>query len=75
MYSNADSPTLYEEDGTLVFAKPWEEAQPFTEFLNYVIQQEKDPSSLEGEVRYAQTRMLSSSPLSYTSSMYLLVIS
>ncbi|KAM7201482.1 Cupin-like domain containing protein [Rhypophila sp. PSN 637] len=53
---NADSPTLYEEDGRLVFAKPWEENQPLTEFLNYVIQQEKDPSSLQGEVRYAQTQ-------------------
>ncbi|KAK4219437.1 cupin-like domain-containing protein [Rhypophila decipiens] len=53
--SNADSPTLY-EDGTLVFAKPWEESQPFTEFLNYIIQQEKDPSSLQGEVHYAQTQ-------------------
>ncbi|KAK3325670.1 cupin-like domain-containing protein [Apodospora peruviana] len=55
---NADSPTLHEDGETLVFAKPWEEQQPFTDFLNYVIQQENDPSSLsqDAEVRYAQTQ-------------------
>ncbi|KAK0643093.1 cupin-like domain-containing protein [Cercophora newfieldiana] len=52
----ADSPTLH-DDGSLIFAKPWEEDQPFPTFLNYVIQQEKtQSSSLPSEVRYAQTQ-------------------
>ncbi|KAK0615982.1 putative phospholipase [Bombardia bombarda] len=55
---NADAPTHHPEYGALVFAKPWEEDQPFDEFLNYVIQQEKDNLPLEStsEVRYAQTQ-------------------
>ncbi|PKS10773.1 hypothetical protein jhhlp_002530 [Lomentospora prolificans] len=47
------------EDGSLVFAKPHEEEQDFEEFLDYVINQEKDPSS-QGEIRYAQTPRTSS---------------
>jgi jumonji domain-containing protein 7 len=47
-------------DGTtsLVFAKPHEEEQPFSQFLDYLIKQEKQqqlPSSPQ-EVRYAQTQ-------------------
>lgn len=54
---NADSPTT-REDGSVVFAKPHQEDQPFPEFLDYVIRQETDPESLapDSEVRYAQTR-------------------
>ncbi|KAK0613455.1 putative phospholipase [Immersiella caudata] len=52
---NADSPSQ-NSDGTLVFAKPWEEDQPFPSFLDYVIQQEKQPNIPPGEVRYAQTQ-------------------
>lgn len=50
---NADSPTRH-TDGTLVFAKPWEEQQPIDEFLDYVIAQER--AAPAGEVRYAQTQ-------------------
>lgn len=58
--SNADSPTT-REDGSIVFAKPFQEDQPFQEFLDYVVQQETDPDSLapDSEVRYAQTRKIS----------------
>ncbi|KEZ39703.1 hypothetical protein SAPIO_CDS9655 [Scedosporium apiospermum] len=52
---NADAPTQM-EDGSLVFAKPHEEDQDFEEFLNYVINQEKNPSSQGSEIRYAQTQ-------------------
>ncbi|KAJ9142741.1 JmjC domain-containing protein 7 [Pleurostoma richardsiae] len=53
---NADSPTRL-ENGSLVFAKPWEEDQAFPEFLDYVIRQERDPSfPADAEVRYAQTQ-------------------
>lgn len=55
MDRNADAPTQM-EDGSLVFAKPHEEDQDFEEFLNYVINQEKNPSSQGSEIRYAQTR-------------------
>ena len=57
-YRNADSPTET-PDGEVVFAKPWEEDQPFPDFLDYVIRQEKEDASapgVESEVRYAQTR-------------------
>lgn len=43
------------DDGTKLFVKPWEEQQPFSEFLDYIISQEKS-GSFQGEVRYAQTR-------------------
>lgn len=58
---NADSPTT-RDDGSIVFAKPWQEDQPFTEFLDYVVRQETEPESLgpDSEVRYAQTRKTSS---------------
>ncbi|OIW29810.1 phospholipase A2 [Coniochaeta ligniaria NRRL 30616] len=54
---NADSPTT-REDGSIVFAKPWQEDQPFPDFLDYVMRQETDPESLapDSEVRYAQTQ-------------------
>jgi len=51
---NADAPTRT-SDGQLVFAKPLEEEQDFSEFLDHVICQEKN-ASFHGEVRYAQTR-------------------
>ncbi|KAH8164630.1 hypothetical protein CIB48_g3618 [Xylaria polymorpha] len=60
-FGNADAPTL-DGEGQTVFAKPHEEDQEFSEFLEYVIQQEKS-SSLDNEqqarkeeVRYAQTQ-------------------
>lgn len=55
--SNADSPTPH-HDGSLIFAKPWEEDQSFPSFLNFLIQQELDldQSHAQAEVRYAQTR-------------------
>ena len=54
-------------DGERVFAKPHEEEQDFEQFLDYVIAQEKDPSST-GEIRYAQTRT-SLAPFSRVSSL------
>ncbi|KAI0459838.1 phospholipase A2 [Xylaria acuta] len=61
-FGNADAPTL-DGEGRTVFAKPHEEDQEFSEFLEYVMQQEKSSSS-DGErrakkgdeVRYAQTQ-------------------
>jgi hypothetical protein len=53
--SNADSPTR-NKDGKLVFVKPWEEQQPFTEFIDFVSEQEKSGEEV-AEVRYAQTRL------------------
>ncbi|KAK3327919.1 cupin-like domain-containing protein [Cercophora scortea] len=55
---NADAPTPQGPDGSLVFAKPWEEDQQFGEFLNYVVQQEQGDSQKQQntEVRYAQTQ-------------------
>ncbi|KUI56804.1 JmjC domain-containing protein 7 [Cytospora mali] len=54
---NADSPTRHDENGELVFAKPWEEDQPFPEFLDYVRRQETDVSfPKDSEIRYAQTQ-------------------
>jgi peptidyl-lysine (3S)-dioxygenase / protease len=45
------------ENGELVFAKPWEEDQPFSDFVGYVARQETDKSFPQGsEIRYAQTR-------------------
>ncbi|KAK3359963.1 cupin-like domain-containing protein [Lasiosphaeria hispida] len=52
---NADAPTTY-KDGSLVFAKPWEEDQPFPDFLDYVIRQEKRETENSEEIRYAQTQ-------------------
>lgn len=59
---NADSPTT-RDSGSIVFAKPWQEDQPFPEFLDYVVRQETEPESLgpDSEVRYAQTRKKHSS--------------
>ncbi|KAK4113735.1 Clavaminate synthase-like protein [Canariomyces notabilis] len=61
---NADSPTVFtdsEGNTTLVFAKPHEEDQPFSTFLDYLIKQEHQlqptrPQQEEEEVRYAQTQ-------------------
>ncbi|KAL1842699.1 hypothetical protein VTJ49DRAFT_4478 [Mycothermus thermophilus] len=58
---NADAPTPYtHSDGTtsLVFAKPHEEEQPFSVFLDYLINQEKQQQQQDtpSEVRYAQTQ-------------------
>jgi len=52
---NADSPTR-NEDGELLFVKPWEEQQPFNEFVDFVAKQEKEGRN-DLEVRYAQTRV------------------
>jgi jumonji domain-containing protein 7 len=51
---NADSPTR-NEDGELLFVKPWEEQQPFNDFVEFVAKQEKEGRD-DLEVRYAQTR-------------------
>jgi jumonji domain-containing protein 7 len=56
--SLADAPTQLENE-LLVFAKPFEEDQPFRDFLDHIIKQEKRPDQEVGdEVRYAQTRKL-----------------
>lgn len=54
-HGNADSPTL-NEDGNLVFVKPWEEPELFPEFIDYVSQQELHGRREGEEIRYAQTR-------------------
>jgi len=43
------------EDGALLFVKPWEEEQDFKEFIDFVTGQERS-RMVDGEVRYAQTR-------------------
>ncbi|KAM0131024.1 hypothetical protein ACHAO1_007529 [Botrytis cinerea] len=53
-HGNADSPTL-NDDGELVFVKPWEESQSFPDFVDFVSQQELHERN-EEEVRYAQTQ-------------------
>jgi jumonji domain-containing protein 7 len=44
----------------LLFVKPWEEQQPFEEFIDFVSQQGNraaaSTTSEEKEIRYAQTR-------------------
>lgn len=61
LYRNADSPTVNDE-GELVFVKPWEEEQSFDTFLDFVTSQELTsciPSHKyrqEEEIRYAQTQ-------------------
>jgi peptidyl-lysine (3S)-dioxygenase / protease len=52
---NADSPTRNKK-GELVFVKPWEEQQPFSEFVDFISEQEKSGKQEASEVRYAQTR-------------------
>jgi len=51
---NADSP-VQDEDGELLFAKPWEEEQAFEDFIKFVTEQELTGGT-PGEVRYAQTQ-------------------
>ncbi|CAK7267112.1 hypothetical protein SEPCBS119000_002373 [Sporothrix epigloea] len=51
----ADAPTPGPE-GKIVFAKPWEENQLFTDFLDCVTQQEKNQLDATAETRYAQTQ-------------------
>ncbi|KOS18111.1 JmjC domain-containing protein 7 [Escovopsis weberi] len=54
---NADAPTFSKELEKTVISKPHEEAQPFDEFLAYVVQQETDAgASSHSEIRYAQTQ-------------------
>ncbi|KAK0752512.1 putative pla2g4b [Schizothecium vesticola] len=56
-FGNADAPTPHPDgSGSLVFAKPHEELQPFPKFLDYLIQQEHHPDTSPSEVRYAQTQ-------------------
>ncbi|KAK3956486.1 cupin-like domain-containing protein [Pseudoneurospora amorphoporcata] len=55
-FGNADAPTIHPQTGSLVFAKPHEEDQPFSDFLAYVIHQEKTQGLRKSEVRYAQTQ-------------------
>ncbi|KAM3083640.1 hypothetical protein ACMFMF_001009 [Clarireedia jacksonii] len=54
-YGNADAPTAVDGE-SFVFAKPWEEMQPFTEFVEHVAHQERDGRTVNEEVRYAQTQ-------------------
>ncbi|KAK5657312.1 hypothetical protein OQA88_3376 [Cercophora sp. LCS_1] len=51
---NADAPTLH--NNSLVFAKPHEEDQPFSSFLDYIIAQERESPTSPSEIRYAQTQ-------------------
>ncbi|RKF55266.1 JmjC domain-containing protein 7 [Golovinomyces cichoracearum] len=61
-YGNADSPLRNEEDGELLFLKPWEEKQNFDEFIDFIVEQEKRKKNEDGtfheekEVRYAQSQ-------------------
>ena len=61
---NADSPTR-NKDGELVFVKPWEKQQIFSEFVDFVSEQEKTGSPM-AEIRYAQTRDYSPVPLFFS---------
>ncbi|QSZ37180.1 hypothetical protein DSL72_009274 [Monilinia vaccinii-corymbosi] len=60
-HGNADSPTPNEE-GNVVFVKPWEEPQSFADFVDFVSEQERHGRKEGGgggggrEVRYAQTQ-------------------
>ncbi|ESZ98395.1 hypothetical protein SBOR_1273 [Sclerotinia borealis F-4128] len=54
-HGNADSPTP-NEDGDLVFVKPWEESRPFAKFVDFVSQQELRGRKDGEEVHYAQTQ-------------------
>jgi jumonji domain-containing protein 7 len=58
---NADSPTR-NKDGELVFVKPGEEQQVFSEFVDFVSEQEKTGFPM-AEIRYAQTRDSPPNPL------------
>ncbi|KAH8672638.1 cupin-like domain-containing protein [Tricladium varicosporioides] len=51
---NADSPTKNEK-GEMVFVKPYEEEQLFSDFIEFVSNQEKT-EIIDGEIRYAQTQ-------------------
>ncbi|KAH6680686.1 cupin-like domain-containing protein [Halenospora varia] len=51
---NADSPTKNEK-GEVVFVKPHEEEQSFSDFIDFVSNQEKT-GIVDGEIRYAQTQ-------------------
>ncbi|RDW88625.1 hypothetical protein BP6252_00657 [Coleophoma cylindrospora] len=61
LLKNADSPTLNDQ-GELVFVKPWEEEQSFDTFLDFVTRQELSSHDLsdapreDEEIRYAQTQ-------------------
>jgi peptidyl-lysine (3S)-dioxygenase / protease len=66
---NADAPTK-NQDGELIFVKPWEEQQSFPEFIDFISSQElRSPSSSGSEVRYAQTRSSHVIPFSPLSSL------
>ncbi|KAI0145221.1 phospholipase A2 [Xylariaceae sp. FL1272] len=52
---NADAP-MVDDGGNQVFAKPHEEDQKFSDFLDFVTTQEKKGTSGKDEVRYAQTQ-------------------
>jgi jumonji domain-containing protein 7 len=54
---NADSPTE-DNNGEVLFVKPWEEQQPFDNFVDFLTEQELSGVIVESieEVRYAQTR-------------------
>lgn len=54
---NADAPTYSTDNDSLVLAKPLEETHKFDEFLDYIIEQERQGCrDKTTEVRYAQTR-------------------
>lgn len=54
-HGNADSPTPNEE-GDVVFVKPWEESQSFAAFVDFVSQQELRGRKEGEDILYAQTR-------------------
>ncbi|KAB8296132.1 hypothetical protein EYC80_008925 [Monilinia laxa] len=54
-HGNADSPTPNEE-GNVVFVKPWEESQSFPEFVDFVSQQELRGRKEGEDILYAQTQ-------------------
>jgi hypothetical protein len=49
----------------MIFVKPWEEMQPFSEFVDFVADQERDGRRTNEEVRYAQTRVYYPKPFSF----------
>lgn len=54
------------DDGELIFVQPFEEQEPFDDFVNFVVNQEQSGKTVDevNEVRYAQTRKLYSQHMS-----------
>lgn len=60
-FGNADSPVRSDDDDELLFVKPWTVQQDFAEFIDFIVEQEKQKYNESTcdmkEVRYSQTRM------------------